>query len=107
MTAPPFPFSPPPFPPSLIPRSDLPQVIDLVCPQYVGLELDAERAEKLMANKMYEDQGSRGLLATLRELMHSPGDIGQKVRRANVLTPPFHQPRKWWASQCNSEMMIG
>ncbi|GAQ90947.1 hypothetical protein KFL_007060040 [Klebsormidium nitens] len=55
------------------------EVIHLVRPQYVGVELDAERAEKLMSGKMYEDQGSRGLLATLRELMHAPGDIGQKV----------------------------
>ena len=66
-------------------------MIHLVRPQYVGVELDAERAEKLMLGKMYEDQGSRGLLATLRELMHAPGDIGQKVRRPNVLTPPFHR----------------
>lgn len=54
----------------------------MVRPHYVGVELDEERAQKLMSGKMYEDRESRGLLGVLRELLHAPG----------VRSSPLHVP---------------
>jgi hypothetical protein len=64
-----------------LPRSFL-QVIEVVRPHYVGVELDEERAQKLMSGKMYEDKEGRGLLGLLRELLHAPG----------VRSSPLHVP---------------